>query len=112
MSVRIVETNTMAVNSTFSFGGYSLFRRESAIDVASVSPIMIHGSHLNYWLALGFVLFSAFLIKSGRRKHAGVDVPFYKASKMKWMFDAENLVRDSYNKVLGQAHFYPDPAIC
>jgi hypothetical protein len=89
----------MSLNSTFSFGGYNLFKRDPTIEIGRSEPVMIPINHLSYWLALGCLLFTAFLVKSGKRKNAGVTAPFYKASKMKWMFDAENLVRDSYNKV-------------
>lgn len=29
-----------------------------------------------------------------------LDIPFYKASKTKWIFDAETLIKDSYQKVI------------
>jgi hypothetical protein len=89
----------MPTNSTFSIGVYGLFNKESTFDVVSPYPILIKSSHLHYWLALGFVLVTAYILRLGKRKNDSVDAPFYKASKMKWMFDAENLVRDSYHKV-------------
>ncbi len=88
---------TMAPNSSFPFGGYSLFGKDSPIDITASSPLS-RPSHLSYYVAVACVLFVTFLLRAGKRKE-GVDAPFYKASKMKWMFDAETLVRDSYNKV-------------
>ncbi len=55
------------------------------------------GSHLSYYVALACVLLVVYVLR-GRRK-SQLNLPFYKAAKTKWIFDAERLVRDSYNKV-------------
>lgn len=62
-------------------------------------PSVVSGSrNLTYYLAISVVLFLAWTWRS-RKPASGVDAPFYKASKLKWMFDAETLIIDSYNKV-------------
>jgi hypothetical protein len=88
----------MSINSTFAYGAHNLFWSDP---VEEFRPITTHdtvrSSHLSYWIAISCLLLSAYLFRPTRRK--GMDVPFYKASKLKWMFDAESLVRDSYSKV-------------
>jgi hypothetical protein len=59
--------------------------------------VVVGGRHLSYYIAIGALLFVGWLLFSKRQKH--VDVPFYKAAKTKWMFDAETLILDSYTKV-------------
>lgn len=44
------------------------------------------------------MLFAVYVFRSSRNADP-VNAPFYKAGRLKWMTDAENLVRDSYNKV-------------
>ena len=73
---------------------------DSPIEFVPPTALVIRGQHLSYYVALGAILLAAYIfqsLQSSKSKH--VEVPFYKASKMKWMFDAETLVRDSYNKV-------------
>ena len=61
-------------------------------------PHIVAGSrHLSYYAAVASVLFVAWLFQSKKQKQ--IDVPFYKAAKTKWLFSAEGLVLDSYNKV-------------
>ncbi|KAH8887497.1 cytochrome P450 [Thozetella sp. PMI_491] len=93
----------MSPNSTFPFGGYSLFGRDSPLDLSASSPLLPRPTHLSYYVAVACVLFVTFLMRAGKGK-GSVDAPFYKASKMKWMFDAETLVRDSYNKFYGKVY--------
>lgn len=52
--------------------------------------------HMTYYIAIAAVLLVAFLLRPSREPV--VSAPFYKASKLKWMFSAETLVRDSYGK--------------
>lgn len=59
---------------------------------------VVGGRNLTYYLAISVIIFLAWTWRN-RRPTSGVDAPFYKASKMKWMFDAESLIIDSYNKV-------------
>ncbi|KAI5867197.1 ent-kaurene oxidase [Durotheca rogersii] len=54
-------------------------------------------SRLNYYLAIATVLFCLWLFQSGKQK-CGVAAPFYKASRLKWMFSADKLIMDSYSK--------------
>lgn len=55
------------------------------------------GQHISYYVAISAMLVVAWLFQSRRPKFP--DMPFYKAAKTKWMFDAETLIRDSYGKV-------------
>ena len=55
------------------------------------------GSRLSYYLALLVALLVAYLMRPTTK--LSVSAPFYKASRMKWMFSADTLVRDSYGKV-------------
>ncbi len=88
----------MSTNSTFSLRRYSLFRRDSPIELTPPAPLIVQSIHANYYIAAACVLLFTLVLRAGRRKD-GVNAPFYKASKMKWIFDAETLIRDSYNKV-------------
>lgn len=73
---------------------------DSTIEFIPPTVLVVRSKHLSYYIALGAVLLVAYLFQSLQStKTRRVEVPFYKVSKMKWMFDAENLVRDSYNKV-------------
>ncbi|UQC84486.1 cytochrome P450 [Colletotrichum lupini] len=54
------------------------------------------GQHISYYVAISAMLVVAWLFQSRRPKFP--DMPFYKAAKTKWMFDAETLIRDSYGK--------------
>ncbi|KAH8661282.1 cytochrome P450 [Ilyonectria robusta] len=55
------------------------------------------GKRASYYVAVAFILFAAWLIQS-RKQSAKIEVPLYKASKTKWIFDAETLIKDSYGK--------------
>lgn len=71
----------------------------SAADIVDFQlPRVVHGSkNLSYYVGLGAILCVAWFFQS--RKHKQIDVPYYKAAKTKWIFAAESLVLDSYNKV-------------
>lgn len=80
------------------------FKMESAsIDFIPATPLMVQSHHLSYYVTIGLMLLAAWafqsLQSSKSAKPAKVQVPFYKASILKWYFDAESLVRDSYLKV-------------
>lgn len=63
-----------------------------------VSPLLVLGwGHASYYIAVGIALLLAYLLQP--RKQTCISVPFYKASRIKWMFDAEGSVKDSYGKV-------------
>ncbi|WYZ46533.1 hypothetical protein EsH8_IX_000758 [Colletotrichum jinshuiense] len=54
------------------------------------------GKHISYYVAISAMLIVAWLFQSRKQKVSAI--PFYKAAKTKWMFDAETLIRDSYGK--------------
>ncbi|KAH6669138.1 ent-kaurene oxidase [Plectosphaerella plurivora] len=69
----------------------------SAIPIDLQLPHIVAGTrHLSYYVAIASVLCVAWLCQSKKQKQ--IDVPFYKAAKTKWLFGAEGLVLDSYNK--------------
>lgn len=85
-------------NTSSSLGQY--FKMESSADFISSTPVVIRTQHLSYYVAIGAILLVAWLFQSSQTsKTKGVRAPFYKASILKWYFDAETLVRDSYTKV-------------
>lgn len=88
----------MSINSTFSFGGYNIFRPDPTLKAQVESQALERSSHVSYYATIFCVLLLVYLLSPLNRSN-GVDVPFYKAGKMKWIFDAESLVVDSYNKV-------------
>ncbi|KAB5563135.1 cytochrome P450 [Coniochaeta sp. 2T2.1] len=61
------------------------------------APVVVRGSHISYWVALACALIVVYILRSSRITDA-VDAPFYNVGRLKWMTNAENLVRDSYNK--------------
>ncbi|KAK9414413.1 hypothetical protein SUNI508_11255 [Seiridium unicorne] len=65
-------------------------------------PGVIIGNNLSYYAIIAATLFLVWLFQP--RKHNGVSAPLYKASRMKWMFSADSLVRDSYNKFRDQVY--------
>ena len=95
----------MPINTTLSFVGYKIFSKDSALDLTPSVPFVVRSTHLTYYAVAVCVLLFTFALRTSKRKD-GVDAPFYKASKMKWMFDAETLIRDSYVKV-GSHRFMP-----
>ncbi|KAI1500539.1 cytochrome P450 [Biscogniauxia marginata] len=54
-------------------------------------------NYFSYYVAIAVVLFCVWLSQPTKQK-CRVSAPFYKASRIKWMFNAEVLVRDSYSK--------------
>lgn len=72
----------------------------SSIDFIQTAPVVLRSQHLPFYVTLGLVFVSIWLYQSIQAsKIDKVKVPFYKASILKWYFDAESLVRDSYYKV-------------
>ncbi|KAI5458415.1 cytochrome P450 [Mariannaea sp. PMI_226] len=59
--------------------------------------IVSGGKRAGYYAAITIIIIATWLIRS-KKQSIKLDVPIYKAPKMKWVFDAENLVRDSYTK--------------
>ena len=99
----------MPINTTLSFVGYKIFSKDSALDLTPSVPFVVRSTHLTYYVVAVCVLLFTFVLRTSRRKD-GVNAPFYKASKMKWMFDAESLIRDSYVKV-GSHRFMLHPSL-
>ncbi|KAI0169540.1 ent-kaurene oxidase [Hypoxylon sp. FL1284] len=58
---------------------------------------VLAGSRLSYYIAISAVLFCIWLLQPSKQK-LRVSAPFYKASRLKWMFNADALVKDSYSK--------------
>lgn len=56
------------------------------------------GHRFGVYLAIATVLLVAWFLRPGS-PGTRIDVPLYKASRWKWVFDAETLIRDSYQKV-------------
>jgi hypothetical protein len=67
------------------------------LDTNWTSSQQQNGKFLGYYIAIGAILVCTWLFQS--KKEPAVSVPFYKASKSKWMFDAETQIRNSYSKV-------------
>ncbi|KAI1205902.1 ent-kaurene oxidase [Annulohypoxylon truncatum] len=66
--------------------------------VADVLPSnVLSGSRLSYYVAISAVLLCVWLFQPAKQK-CGVSAPFYKASRLKWMFSADTLIKDSYSK--------------
>ncbi len=55
-------------------------------------------SQLSHYFIASFILLCVWLFRP-TSKGDEVDVPLYKASRTKWMFEADTLIRDSYSKV-------------
>ncbi|KAI0471965.1 ent-kaurene oxidase [Xylariaceae sp. FL0804] len=66
-------------------------------DTNSLSRFDAPNSRLSYYVALGLVLLCIWLFQPAKSKCC-VSAPFYKASRLKWMFGADTLIKDSYNK--------------
>lgn len=86
------------MSNTSTLGRY--FKMESSVDFISSTPVVVQSQHLSYYVAIGAILLVAWLFQSSQTSKTNrVKAPFYKASLLKWYFDAETLVRDSYTKV-------------
>ncbi|ORY71919.1 cytochrome P450 [Pseudomassariella vexata] len=65
--------------------------------VIEMLPVrVLVGSNWSYYVAIAVVLLLAFILQPSKQSH--VSAPFYKASKTKWMFSADTLVKESYDK--------------
>ncbi|OTA91943.1 hypothetical protein M434DRAFT_75356 [Hypoxylon sp. CO27-5] len=66
--------------------------------VTDVLPSQVlGGSRLSYYIAFSAILICIWLFQPDKQR-CGVSAPFYKASRLKWMFSADTLVKDSYSK--------------
>ncbi|PHH78944.1 hypothetical protein CDD80_5976 [Ophiocordyceps camponoti-rufipedis] len=52
-------------------------------------------SRLSYYIAIGVILLFAWLVQVRKRQHI-ISVPRFKASKIRWIFSAEKLIKESY----------------
>ncbi|KIL90538.1 hypothetical protein FAVG1_06271 [Fusarium avenaceum] len=57
----------------------------------------IEGNRAGYYITFTILIATLWLILP-KKKASQLEVPFYKASKTKWIFDAESLIKDSYTK--------------
>lgn len=64
----------------------------------SLPQVASGAKRLNYYVVISVILLVTWLVYS-RRRTSKLEFPFYKASKTKWIFDAESLIKDSYTKV-------------
>ena len=94
----------MSSNDNFSFRGYSLLSPSPRSGAPSESTLQTGGSHAGYYVAVFLLLTLLYIFSSSRGACGSANVPYYKAGKLKWMFDAETLVRDSYAKVRPNPH--------
>jgi hypothetical protein len=96
----------MSANSTIlSIGSYNPFRMDTTGKQPQLdTALVVRSGHLSYWLALACGLLLIWAYRSSQTTD-DVVVPFYKAGRIKWMTDAEALVRDSYNKVTRASGF-------
>ncbi|KAI0854403.1 ent-kaurene oxidase [Daldinia vernicosa] len=66
--------------------------------VADAFPSQVlGGSRLSYYVAISVVLLCIWLFQSEKQK-CSVSAPFYQASRLKWMFNADTLIKDSYSR--------------
>ncbi|KAL7625324.1 hypothetical protein AAE478_004540 [Parahypoxylon ruwenzoriense] len=52
---------------------------------------------LSYYIAIGTVLLCIWLFQPNKQK-CSISAPFFKASRLKWMFSADTLIKESYSK--------------
>jgi hypothetical protein len=71
----------------------------SPIGVDYQLPQFVNEGHCTgYYIAVTIFLIAIwFFLPKKQTSH--LEIPFYKASKTKWIFDAETLIKDSYTKV-------------
>lgn len=71
------------------------------IDITQAAPVVVRAQHLSYYMTIGVILLAVWYFQSAQAAKAKQvkNVPLYNASILRWYFDAETLVRDSYQKV-------------
>ena len=87
----------------------SLLASPISVDV-QLPELVSGGKRAGYYITISAVLLTLWLILS-RKQTSQLEVPFYKASKKKWLFDAETLIKDSYTKVR-LSNLCPQHCIC
>lgn len=95
--------NYTATSASVFLQKYRIFSKtDSFLDVSTAvravttTPVWSTG-HFACCIAAACVLLAAYVFRTAQQKKS--DFPFYEAAKTKWIFDAETLVRHSYNKV-------------
>ncbi|KAH7309460.1 cytochrome P450 [Stachybotrys elegans] len=63
----------------------------------SFSYDALAGNRVAYYVGAAALIITAWSLQS-KKKAPHIEVPFYKASKLKWIFDAETLIKHSYDK--------------
>ncbi|KAF5018726.1 hypothetical protein F66182_9285 [Fusarium sp. NRRL 66182] len=74
----------------------SLLASPIGVDV-QLPQLVSGGKRASYYITITVVLFTLWLLRS-RKQTCQLEVPFYKASKKKWIFEAEALIKDSYTE--------------
>lgn len=67
---------------------------------SSLFHLLAESKRLGYSAVIAALLLFVCAIHAARQSPGKLALPLYKASKTKWIFDAETLVRDSYQKVV------------
>jgi hypothetical protein len=60
--------------------------------------LILEGKRTGYYITFTLLIITLWLIIP-KKQRSQLEVPFYKASKKNWIFDAETLIKDSYTKV-------------
>lgn len=60
--------------------------------------LVLEGKRTGYYITFTLFILTLWLILP-KKQRSQLEVPFYKASKKNWIFDAETLIKDSYTKV-------------
>jgi hypothetical protein len=69
-----------------------------SINELSFSYEAVAGNRITYYVAAAALIITVWSLQP-KKKAPQIEVPFYKASKLKWIFDAETLIKHSYHKV-------------
>ncbi|WXC42372.1 hypothetical protein SNK03_002147 [Fusarium graminearum] len=59
--------------------------------------LVLEGKRTGYYITFTLFILTLWLILP-KKQRSQLEVPFYKASKKNWIFDAETLIKDSYTK--------------
>jgi len=89
----------MANNTPTLSGRYTILSKvDSTFGQSPATHMAARGYHVSYYVvAIACVMFALYWVQF-KRQEMPLDIPLYKAARTRWMFDAENAVRDSYNK--------------
>jgi hypothetical protein len=73
------------------------FRASTALENDQRLSLSFFADYSRYYVAFGLIILGIWF--SQGKKPNNLAAPFFKASRLRWMFDAESLVRESYSKV-------------